>query len=156
PTVTLTPSNGASVLGKTDNCASPGATSGAGNCTVVFHSNTAGQVTGHATVTFSVGGVPLTRATTGTLHSQGDAVKTYVDARINIGPAEATNTVGDPHVFTVTIDQDDGLSAAQGGDGVDGFTPAPNGTFATVNLSNSDGANWELTGTGDKCVGQGN
>jgi len=55
--------------------------------------------------------------------NSGDAVKTFVDAKISIAP-NATNEVGQPHTFTVTVLQDDGLTAAQGGDGVTGFTAA--------------------------------
>jgi hypothetical protein len=44
---------------------------------VTFTSNTAGTVTGHATVTFSVGGVSLTRET-GTSGNSGDATKVFV------------------------------------------------------------------------------
>ena len=72
-----------------------------------INTSTAGSVDIHATTTFDVGGVSLTRATgTGGLNST-DANKIYVDAKITIGPAEATNTVGDPHTFTVTVSQDD-------------------------------------------------
>src|SRR5205814_219856 len=79
PTVSLTPAKGASVLGVADGCAA-GGTNAAGDCTVTFHSDTAGTVTGHASVTFNVGGVLLTRATDGTHGSSIDAVKTFVDA----------------------------------------------------------------------------
>jgi hypothetical protein len=45
---------------------------------VTFTSNTAGTVIGHATVSFSVGGVTLTRATDSTRGSSGDATKVFV------------------------------------------------------------------------------
>ena len=62
----------------------------------------AGKITGHASITFSVGGVSLTRAT-GDSHTgdSADAVKPFVDAFITIGPA-ATTKVGKNHTFTVT------------------------------------------------------
>src|SRR5262249_1679161 len=82
-------------------------TDSSGQCKIVFASATAGQVTGHASSTLTVGGVSLTRATTGTLHSEGDAVKTFVDAKITIAPSQ-TNEVGKTHTFTVTLLKDTG------------------------------------------------
>jgi Prealbumin-like fold domain len=110
-----------------------------GTCTITFSSNTAGTVTGHASATFSVGGQTFTVQTDGTGSNSGDAVKRFVDAKISIGPDD-TNSVGESHTFTVNVQQDDGLSAAQGGDGVTGFGPAPNGTTPTVTLTDSGGA----------------
>jgi hypothetical protein len=81
PTVTLTPAGGASVSGVTDTCASTG-TNASGDCTVTFTSNSAGTVTGHASITFSVGGASLTRTTNGTSGNSGDAVKTFVSGSL--------------------------------------------------------------------------
>src|SRR5262249_30466124 len=69
----------------------------------------------------------------------GPGTKQFVDARITIAP-DRTNEVGQPHTFTVTVQQDDGLNAAQGGDGVTGFAPAA-GAAVTVTLTASNGAN---------------
>jgi hypothetical protein len=80
----------------------------------------------------------LHRETNGLSGNSGDAVKRYVDARVTIAP-DATNPVGAPHTFTVTVQQDDGLSAAQGGDGVTGFT-ATAGATVTLTLTNIGGA----------------
>ena len=82
----------------------------------------------------------------------GPAVKTFEDAQITITP-NATNEVGQPHTFTVTVMQDDGLTAAQGGDGVTGFTPVGAGKAVTVTLTDKNGAvdvpSTPLTGTTD-------
>ena len=48
------------------------------------------------------GGVVLTRNTDGTGANSGPAVKTWVNAKIAITP-NATNEVGQPHTFTVTL-----------------------------------------------------
>ena len=80
PTVTLTPSGNAVVSNLVDNCASTGTTNG--SCTVTFTSNTAGTITGHASATFSVGGVTLTRATDGTGDNSSDAEKEFVSGSI--------------------------------------------------------------------------
>jgi hypothetical protein len=94
-------------------------------------------VTGHASVDLEVGGVPLHRETDGVAPNSGDAVKTFVDAFITLTPLTDTNLVNDPHTVTATVQQDDGLSAAQGGDGVDGFGPAPDGTVVSFTLLNN-------------------
>jgi uncharacterized repeat protein (TIGR01451 family) len=126
-TVTLTDSNGAvdvpagSLTGTTDVN---------GHFFVTFTSQTAGIVTGHATATLTVNGVPLTRATDGTNGSTGDATKRFVDATIGIAP-NATNGITEPHTFTVTVLQNDGLGG--------GFVAA-GGANVTVTLTNSGGA----------------
>jgi hypothetical protein len=123
PTVTLTDANGAVNTISENTCASTG-TNAQGKCTVTFTSQTAGTVTGHAAAD-----VPLSASaskhveTDGQGSNSGDAVKRFVDSKISIGPDDV-NKVGDPHTFTVTVLQDDGLTAAQGGDGVTGFGPA--------------------------------
>jgi hypothetical protein len=136
-TVTLTPANGAVVSGVVDNCASPGTVNGV--CTVTFTSNSAGTVTGHAAADVTFGGSTFHVETDGTGTNSGNALKRFVDAKISIGP-DATNGVGEPHTFTVNVKQDDGLTAAQGGDGVTGFANAPNGTKPIVTLTDSGGA----------------
>jgi Prealbumin-like fold domain len=137
PVVTLTDSNGAISNISSNTCALAGTVNG--SCSVTFTSNSAGQVTGHASVTFSVGGVSLTRETDNTGGSTGNAVKRFVDARISIAPDD-TNEVGDSHTFTVTVEQNDGLAADEGGDGVTGFGPAPDGTTVVVTLTDANGA----------------
>ncbi len=60
-------------------------------------------------------------------------------AKIEITPDD-TNQIGDPHTFTVTVMQDDGLAiGAPGGDAFDGFGPAANETV-TVTLDGINGA----------------
>jgi len=75
-TVTLTPSDGAIVLPLGNTCDNPGTVGGA--CTTSFTSPTAGTVTGHASVTFSVEDVSITRETDGTGLNSGNAVKVFV------------------------------------------------------------------------------
>src|SRR4029079_14872438 len=50
----------------------------------VFTSSSAGQVIGHGKVTLDIGGVTLVRETNGLAGNSGDAVKTFVDAKISI------------------------------------------------------------------------
>ena len=136
---------GAAFVGGVNTCTTTG-----GTCTVQINTSTAGGVDIHATTTFSVGGVSLTRSTgTGGLNS-GDAHKTYVDAQIDLTPLTATNPVGQAHTITATVQQDDGI-AAPGGDNVNGFGPAPNGTLVTFSLLNNT-ANASFVGGVSTCT----
>jgi uroporphyrinogen-III decarboxylase len=57
-----------------------------------------------------------------------------------VTPLDATNRVNEPHTITATVQQDDGI-AAPGGDNVDGFGPAPDGTTVTFSfVTNTAGA----------------
>ncbi|MEW5991017.1 MAG: prealbumin-like fold domain-containing protein [Chloroflexota bacterium] len=78
-----------------------------GQCTIIFHSDVAGTITGHATVDVDLGGTIFTRETDGQGSNSGDAVKTYVDAYITV-ESDDTNEVNDAHTFTVTVYEDAG------------------------------------------------
>ena len=98
-------------------------TDAAGQCTITFTSPTAGKVTGHASSTLSVGGRPRSPSQTdGVAPNSGDAVKTFVDANIQITPPTATNPVGTNHVLTGHVN----VNAGTGG-----FVNAPDGTVIT-------------------------
>ena len=83
----------------------------------------------------TIDGVTLTRNTAGNAGPGGSdgADKRFVDAFIAINPPLATNTVGDPHTFTVNVQQNAG--------GGLGFADVPDGTIVTVGLTPSAGAN---------------
>ncbi len=127
--VTLTDGNGASHILISDNCISPGTVNG--TCSVTFTSNSAGTVTGHASADVLVSGSLFFVETDGVSPNSGDAVKTFVDAKISIAPDD-TNSVSEDHTFQVTVQQDDGSGA--------GFVNAPNGTIVTVTLTDAGGA----------------
>ena len=99
----LLDSLGAAHTAPTGTCTAAGAnTNASGQCTITFTSNSTGKVTGHASSTLSVtGSAAFTVQTDGQSPNSGDAVKTFVNARISIAP-NATNEVGAPHTFTVT------------------------------------------------------
>jgi hypothetical protein len=142
--VTLTDSNGASHIlnAASSTCDDAGPnTNASGQCTIVFTSNSAGKVTGHASATLTVGGVLLSRQTDGVSPNSGDAIKTFVDAKITISP-DATNEVGDPHTFTVTVSKDDGSGL--------GFVPAA-GEHVAFTLTDSDGASHILDAGSSTC-----
>jgi len=133
---TLTDSNGAAhVTRPNPPTTCDGTTNANGTCKIVFQSPTAGKVVGNASVTLNLGGISVTRSTSSNSGSNGTgpATKTYVDASISISPEQASNEVGKPHTFTVTVKQN-------AGDGA-GFVNVPNGTKPTVTLTNTNGAN---------------
>ena len=119
--VTLTATNGASIANVTSNCS--GVTDAAGQCTVTFTSPTPGQITGSASWTGTLGTpAPFTITTDGVAPNSGPAVKTFVDANIQITPT-GTNRVGAPHTFTAHVN----VNAGQGA----GYVSAPDGTIIT-------------------------
>jgi len=133
-------------------------------CTLTVNSTLPGVVTANATAIWhyvdndanaNPASTNVTRTTDSTHGSSGPTTKRFVDAKIVITPPNATNTVGDPHTFFVSFLQDDGLAAADGGDGVTGFAPVPTGTQVMVTRADTDGAVSTLTGTGDTCMSPG-
>jgi adhesin/invasin len=124
--------NGPGSLGASS-CTTSG---GTGTCTVTLTSATAGVTTLQASTTVSVGGLSLTR-TTGDTHNgdSANAVKTWVDANIQISPPTADNPVGTNHVLTVHVNVNDGT----------GYKNAPDGTTVNLTLANSGGANATFT-----------
>ena len=82
-------------------------------------------MTGHAIVDADDRAVRRSRSTTnGVAPNSAPAVKTFVDANIQITPATATNPVGTNHTLHCHINVNDGSG---------GFVNAPAGTVCTVN-----------------------
>ena len=134
-TVTLTDTNGAVHTTPTGTCTQAGANTDAnGQCTITFTSPTAGKVTGHASSTLSIGTPPTTFTveTDGTGLNSADAVKTFVDANIQITPPTALNPVNTNHVLTAHMNVNDGSGA--------GFQNAPAGTPITFTIVSGPGS----------------
>src|SRR5690349_15981896 len=147
---TLTDANGASHSAATGTCTGAGANTDAnGQCTIIFSSPSAGTVTGHASVSLTIGTVTLSRATGDGAHGDtANAVKKFVDAKISISP-DATNEVGQSHTFTVTV-------LKNLGDGA-GFVAAA-GEHVAFTLTDANGASHSAatgtcTGAGAKTIG---
>ena len=102
---------------------------GTGSCSINLSSAVTGVATVSAHTTLAVGGVSLARNTDGVGANSGPAAKTWVNARISIAP-NATNEVGQPHTFTVTLEKDTGTGS---------FVPAA-GEHVDVSLTDSSGA----------------
>ena len=124
--VTLTDSNGAAHTAATGTCTDAGAnTNAAGQCTITFTSPTAGQGD-RARVRDALGRPASARSPsrpTAPAGNSADAVKTFVDANIQITPPTARTAVGTTHTFTAHVN-------VNAGDG-DGFVNAPAGTPIT-------------------------
>jgi Prealbumin-like fold domain len=137
-------------------CQNPHQSGNTATCDVVINSTTAGVFTLNATAIWhfvdsdpgaNPASVNVSRSTSGNSGPGGGtaATKRFVDAYITIGPAEATNSVGEPHTFVVQVFQDDGLPAGAPGDNSTGFGPAPDGTPVAVTFTNQNGAAWQTT-----------
>src|SRR5262249_16640280 len=107
-----------------------------GSCTATITSQTAGSTVVSASTNVTVGGVPLSRTTNGVGPNSGNATTVWVAARIPTAP-NATNEIGQPHTFTVTLEKDSGS----------GFGPAAN-EHVTVTLTPSSGATLPNPATG--------
>ena len=139
--VTLTPANGAGCVITGDTCAT--GTDANGNCTITFYSNSAGTVTGHANTTVYIDSEPIPVETDGVAPNSDDAVKTYVNAKIEISPLEYTNSVDTQHELEACVMVDYG----DGG----GWVNAPDDTpidFTEI----SDTASSEFVGGIDSCL----
>jgi uncharacterized repeat protein (TIGR01451 family) len=125
--VTLTDSGGASHSAPTGSCMTAGPNTDAnGQCTITFVSSAAGKVTGHASATLTINGASITVSTDGVAPNSADAVKTFVDANVQISPPSAINPVGKNHTFTGHVNVNTGSG---------GFVNAPNGTTISFVLT---------------------
>jgi hypothetical protein len=88
--------NGAPASGTSGSCT----TTSAGTCTVVATATNTG--------TFTLSASYTTSNASGQGTFTGSGSKTYADFRISVTPASATNEVGVPHTFTVTLERDSG------------------------------------------------
>lgn len=141
-TVTLTPTGGATLSSVVDTCASLGTS--AGTCTASFTSLTAGTVTGHASVTFAVLSVTLTRETNGAVPNSVDAVKVFVAGSLRWTKVDnanrlqggATFNVCRTHNWNSATSSFDPIAAVCVGvlDNAAPDTDSDNGEFLLVNL----------------------
>src|SRR5207342_902949 len=80
-------------------------------CTVTITSAVVGTTVVSATSDIPVGGLTITRTTNTAVNTaaggSGNASKSWATARIRIAPNDA-NEIGQPHTFTVTVEQDSG------------------------------------------------
>ena len=98
-------------------CITDGVTGPEGTCTVIIDSSLAGpfEIYAFASVEVVDGEGFIVVTTDGNVPNSGPATKTFVDAGIGLSP-NATNKVGDDHIFVVTVMEDDssGMQLASG------------------------------------------
>jgi uncharacterized repeat protein (TIGR01451 family) len=116
-------------------CSTAGAT---GDCSITLNSTSAGVLTLRAATAVGVGGLTLNRATGDAIGADGgDAVKTYVDANIQITPATANNPIGTTHTLAGHVNVNTGTG---------GYVNAPNGTTIMFSIANAGGATSAFVG----------
>jgi uncharacterized repeat protein (TIGR01451 family) len=131
-TVALADTNGATHSTPTGTCTNNGANTDAnGQCTITFTSNAAGKVTAHASSTLNINGAVVAVQTNGTAQNSADAVKTFVDAKIQLTPPSAINPVSTNHVLTARVE----VNAGSGS-----FGPAPDGTKISFTIDSGPGS----------------
>ena len=115
-----------------------GATNSSGTCNAYINDNTAELVQMNASSTFGQTGVigTFTRSTNNTAPNSGPASKQYIDARISLSPATASNLIGNQHTLTAEVDTTTNGSA---------WTPL---SGAVVNLSFTTQGSAFFTGAG--------
>lgn len=74
-----------------------------GQCMITIKGLQAGSVDVHATTTFDIGTVEVTRETDDEGNNSGDANKIFADASIALSPLQDTNNINSEHVFTITV-----------------------------------------------------
>ena len=102
-TTSVTPAPGSA--GDTCNAAVKTATTA--TCVLTINNPTANVFTANASATVTIGGVVFNLTTDGTGNNSGPATKTYVDARISVGP-DGVNAVGDPHPVNAHLEINEG------------------------------------------------
>ncbi len=113
---------------------------GTGSCTVTLDSAVGGVTVVHATSDFNFGGTPFHVETNGQGSNSDDLQKTWVDARVGI-VGNDTNSIYEPHTFTVTLQKDTGT----------GTFVAANGEDVDVTLTNGGGAAYVVNAATSTC-----
>jgi len=101
----ITPSVSPDPTSKSDTCSAPTITGNVATCTLTINNSSANTFEVDASATVTMGGLAVTRSTTGNSGPSGNtgATKQYVDASIAISPLTDTNGIGEQHVFDITV-----------------------------------------------------
>jgi uncharacterized repeat protein (TIGR01451 family) len=129
---TLKDASGTAHPGPTGTCTNAGPnTNASGQCTITFSSpRRASGRHMRPRRCRSNNSAPITVATDGTGSNGSDAVKTFVDANIQLTPATAINPVSTNHVLTAHVNVNGGS----------GFANAPNGTEISFTIDSGPGS----------------
>lgn len=139
----ITPSVSPTPDSMSDTCDSPVVSGNSATCTVTINNDNAGVFTANASADVTMGGLTVTRSTSGNSGpgGSGAVTKVYADAFITIEP-DGTNFIHESHTFTVHVEANDGTGFAD----VAGVNP-------TVSLNNSSGATATITDNQCQSVG---
>jgi LPXTG-motif cell wall-anchored protein len=129
----------------TSNCSTPvvdPTDANQASCTLTINSEVAGVFTANAGAVVTMGGVSVHRATNAYagLTGSGPAVKTYVDADIQVAP-DGVNPVNSPHTVVghVNVDPGTGMVDAPDGTVIDFIIDSGPGTLSAPSCTTSGG-----------------
>lgn len=160
----ITPSVDPAVSVESTTCGTPTVNDNVATCTYTINNPDAGVFDADATAVLSVGGVSMTRSTSGNAGPSGNegATKEFVDARVSLGP-DGVNAVGDEHEVVGFAEFNDGTgwqpavgetidfatTEGVGGfvGGTDSCTAAANGKCTVHIVSNEAGVQWVSAST---------
>src|SRR5439155_1728628 len=122
----IVPSVSPAPTSQSTTCSSPSVNGNTATCTLTINSSSVGTFTANATASVTMGGVTVSRSTSGNSGpgGSGPATKRYVDARIDLTPPTAVNGITEAHTITAHVQQDSGS----------GLGAAPDGTLVTFSL----------------------
>jgi len=116
-------------------CDTPTVNGDQATCTLTIDNDLPDNFTANVTAVVTMGGVTVTRSTSGNAGpgGTGPATKTYVSANIGLSPLVADDPVGDLHTLTATVTTNNGS-----GDGQP--APAPDGTVVDFSIVSGPGS----------------
>ena len=131
----ITPSVSPQPLSSTNTCNAPTVNGNQATCTLTINNALPDTFQANVVAVVSMGGVSVTRSTSGNAGpgGTGPATKTYVTANIGLSPLVATDPVGDLHTLTATVTTNNGSGEGQP-------QAAPNGTVVSFTLVSGPGA----------------
>ena len=131
----ITPSVSPAPGSMSTTCDNPTINGDQATCTLTINSDLPDTFQANVTAQVTMGGVTVTRSTSGNAGpgGTGPATKTYVTANIGISPLEATDPVGDLHTLTVTVTTNNGSGEGQP-------EAAPDGTVVSLSIVSGPGS----------------
>ena len=131
----ITPSVSPAPGSMSTTCANPTVNGDQATCTLTIDSDLPDTFVANVTAQVTMGGVTVTRSTSGNAGpgGTGPATKNYVTANIGLSPLEATDPVGDLHTLTATVTTNDGSGHNQP-------QPAPDGTVVSLSIVSGPGS----------------
>jgi len=116
-------------------CGTPTVNGDVATCTLTINNDLPDNFLANVTATVTMGGVTVTRSTSGNAGpgGTGPATKRYVTANIGLSPLTADDPVGDLHTLTATVTTNNGSGEGQP-------AVAPNGTVVDLSIVSGPGS----------------